>query len=67
MGGSVQADVNVRSYWATFPKTIPQVTEPITDFTAAEKGILAKVSGLTQPTFTEILPSAEINPNPFGE
>ena len=65
-GGSVKADVSVKSFWAAFPKTIPSITEPIADFTAAEKGILAKVAGLTQPTFTEVLPSTDINPNPFG-
>jgi hypothetical protein len=64
---SVKADVSVKSFWAAFPKTIPSVTEPITDFTAAETEILANVARLTQPTFTEMLPSTDINSNPFGE
>jgi hypothetical protein len=66
--GLVKADINVKSYWADFPKTIPSVTTPITDLTTAEKEILANISGLTQPIFTEVTPSqGEINPNPFGQ
>lgn len=65
-GGVTKADLNVKSYWAVFPKTIPSVTTPITDFTADEKIRLAKISSLIQPVFISITPSTEVNPNPFG-
>ncbi|MCX6704206.1 MAG: hypothetical protein NTZ07_02050 [Candidatus Woesebacteria bacterium] len=66
--GNVTADISVRSFWADFPKTIPSVTTPITDFTAVEKTILTNIAGLTQPSFMQVTPSqAEINPNPFGQ
>lgn len=66
--GSITADISVKSYWADFPKTIPSVTDPITDLTASDKDVLNKVSGLTQPTFIKVTPSQEgVNPNPFGQ
>jgi len=66
-GGGVSADVNAVSYWADLPKTIPSVTEPITDLTQKENQILTNISSLVQPSFAEITPSqGEINPTPFG-
>ena len=67
LAGVMKADLSVKSYWASFPKTIPSVTAPITDLTADEKARLAKVSALTQPVFVTINPSTEVNPNPFGQ
>lgn len=65
---SVKADVSIKSFWVEFPKTIPSVSSPITDLTAAEKEILTNLSGLIQPTFTEVAPSqGDINTNPFGQ
>ena len=66
-GGGVSADINAVSYWADLPKTIPSVTEPITELTQADNQILNNISNLTQPSFMEITPSeGDINPNPFG-
>lgn len=65
--GSLKADVSVKSFWAVFPKTIPDIISPIDDLTANEKRLLTKISGLTQPKFTEIAPTSEVNPNPFGQ
>jgi ribosomal protein L30E len=67
LGGVMKADLSVKSYWAAFPKVIPSVTSPITDLTASEKTLLAKVSSLSQPVFIDIAPSTEVNPNPFGQ
>jgi len=66
--GAVRADISVKSYWADFPKTIPSVTQPITDLTPPERETLAKTSALTQPTFLQVSPSqGNVNPNPFGQ
>ena len=66
--GGTSADIGVVSYWADFPKTIPAVTEPITDFSPEDKKILSNVSTLIQPTFMKIPPSSgDINPSPFGQ
>ena len=66
--GGVSADINVVSYWAQFPKTIPAVDTPVEDFTAADKNILSDLSALIQPVFFEMIPSSgDINPNPFGQ
>lgn len=67
LGGVMKADLSVKSYWASFPKTIPSVTSPITDLTVSEKTLLAKVSSLSQPVSIDIAPSTEVNPNPFGQ
>jgi hypothetical protein len=67
-GGNVTATISVKTFWVDFPKTIPSVTSPVTDFTAEERQILTNIAGLTQPSFIDVGPSqADINPNPFGE
>lgn len=70
LAGATDADIAVKTYWAELPKTIPSVTTPISDLTAEEKKILSEVSGLTQPSSSqiELAPSLnDINPNPFGQ
>ena len=69
---AMSAKVTVRSFWSPLPKTIPAVTEPITDLTDADKAVLAKVTNLTQPTFVtagsvSTGSAQEANPNPFGQ
>ena len=66
--GTDRAGVNVKSFWVSLPKTIPAVTQPITDLSSAEKATLTKISGLIQPTFNQVAPSeGGINQNPFGQ
>jgi len=66
--GGTSADIGVVTYWAEFPKTIPAVTEAITDFTSEDKKILSNISALIQPSSMEVAPfGGEINPNPFGQ
>jgi hypothetical protein len=66
--GVTKADISVKSYWASLPKTIPAVDQAITDLTADEKKVLGQVSSLLQPIFTQVVSAtASANPNPFGQ
>lgn len=65
--GLLRADVDVRSFWAELPKTIPSVTAPISDLTAVEKETLVKITGLIQPSFEVTSTQGGVNPNPFGQ
>jgi hypothetical protein len=68
--GLTIANIGTKSYWAPFPKTIPSVTGIVTDLNTSEKQLLVQIMGLIQPTFTNILPSANsggINAAPFGQ
>jgi len=68
-GGSIEAVISVKTYFAPLPKTIPTITQPITDLTSTEKSLLSEITGLTQPAFTEVTfaTSGAINANPFGQ
>ncbi len=67
IAGNMSGDIEVKSFWVDFPKTIPSVTSPVTDLTAEERAILNNASSLIQPAFTELTPmQGGINPNPFG-
>jgi hypothetical protein len=67
-GGLTSATVSLLSYWAPYPKTIPSVTQPITDLTSSEKLILSQIGSLTQPAVVQGLPTESgVNPNPFGQ
>lgn len=66
--GAVRADINVKSFWAPLPKTIPNITQPITDLSANEKLTLTKINALIQPTFVQVTPSqGGVNTTPFGQ
>jgi len=67
-GGLASANIVVRTYWADYPKTIPSVTQPITNLSNSEKQLVSQLSGLTLPMFS-VTPSAEgeMNTSPFGE
>lgn len=66
------ANIVVQTYYAPLPSTIPSVTQPVNDLTAAEKELLNKLSSLVQPVVlpSTVVPTAggdsSINPNPFG-
>ena len=67
-GVEVKTDITAKSFWAGLPKTIPPVTQAISDLTDAEKETLARITNLTQPTFIQVTPSTgNINPSPFGQ
>ncbi len=55
--GQTIANVSVKSFWSALPKTLPDLNQPITDLTAAEKKTLIEVSGLVQPVFEEVTPT----------
>lgn len=52
--GQAQATVTVRTLFAAFPKTLPAVTEGLTDLTPDEKNTLNQITSLTQPQFVEV-------------
>jgi hypothetical protein len=67
-GGLASANIVVRTYWADYPKTIPSVTQPITNLSNSEKLLVSQMSELTLPMFS-VTTSAEgeMNTAPFGE
>ena len=68
VGGVARAVVTVKSYWSILPKTLPTLTSPITDLTAAEKKTLEDVSALTQPSFVTVPPSEGVGKtDPFSQ
>lgn len=66
--GSTRVEMAVKSYWSALPKTLPALTESISDLTSSEKAILTNISGLVQPVFVEV-PASEGTgkTEPFGE
>jgi len=69
LAGVNVANVTTKTFYAPLPKTIPTVTQPITDLTPSEKDQLVKILGLTPPVFGEytVTTISEVNPNPFGQ
>lgn len=66
--GLTNATINIKSFWAPYPKELPAIESEIGDLTPEERGILTGISGLTQPSFVE-LPAAQPGgntTNPFG-
>ena len=68
-GGASKADIGTRTFYASLPKTIPSISQSITDLTASEKELITEIESLSTPaigqTFT---PSTEgITSAPFGE
>lgn len=56
VAGITRADITVKSFWATLPKTLPALTQEINDLTEKEKEILAKVNALVKPQFVTETP-----------
>jgi len=54
VGGTVRANVAVKSFWSEFPTKLPATTEAITDLTGDEKRLLTEIAALIQPVFVEI-------------
>jgi Tfp pilus assembly protein PilO len=63
------AAVSVSSFYAPLPKTLPSVTEAVTDLNASEKSMLSQVNTLIRPSFSEITTATPsgLNANPFGQ
>lgn len=66
--GYSEANISIKTYFAPLPKTIPTVTQAVTDLTASEKSLLSEISILTPPVFGEVVQTegGSINQNPFG-
>jgi hypothetical protein len=69
VGVVTRAEVKAKSFWAKLPKTIPGITEPITDLSAVEKEILTQIQSFTPPLFIKLEPFQipGVNTSPFGE
>lgn len=66
-GNELTADISIKTYFAPLPKTIPTVTQAVTDLTATEKSLLTEISELTEVSLFDVATaSGGINPNPFG-
>ena len=67
-GETLQATIDMISYWSAFPTKMPALTEAITSLDNSEKEILAKISSYSRPSFVSLTPAApRENLNPFGE
>jgi hypothetical protein len=64
--GETLATVSVMAFWSELPKTIPSVTEGISDLTPAERATLTEIGGLIQPIFTELPAIEGGKEDPFG-
>ncbi len=65
-GGGTIATIAVSSFWADFPKTLPAITDNLTDLTPAERAVLTDVSKLVQPPFVNISAGSGGKIDPFG-
>jgi len=52
-----RSKVTAYAYYAAFPEVLPSISTPLSQLSAEEKDILAKISSFSQPTFSEISPS----------
>ena len=64
-GGVYMGSVTLRGYWADFPKKIPAIAQPISDFSDEEVEVILKISQLSIPPFSNLFPTTSperINP-----
>lgn len=66
--GVSEVTVTFSSYWATLPSKLPKLEEPIAELSDGERNTLAKIIGLSTPTFgAELAPQAPSSRvDPFG-
>jgi hypothetical protein len=57
LGGSISADIKVNSYWKDYPREIPSLTDPIKKLTSKDIELLDKISKLTPPSFSILIPA----------
>lgn len=66
--GSAVVTAGIRTYWASLPKSLPSIEEPVYDLTADEKELLTGLGQLEVPRVTEVSPqprSETPKENPF--
>lgn len=64
-----EASVTTKTYFAPLPKTIPTITQVVSDLTSSEKSLLSEVNSLTRSVieYPNSVTAEEINPSPFGQ
>lgn len=65
--GVARATITIKAFWSELPVALPPITQAMSDLTPDERLTLDSISTLTQPEFTEILPSyaLSVRSNPF--
>jgi Tfp pilus assembly protein PilO len=66
--GSMEAFVEIESYWSSFPKTLPSVKESIVGLTDEDKSLLSEIASFKQivtPTSKLSPQEEELRQNPF--
>lgn len=64
--GNAQTEVSLKLYFSPFPQKFPALTEPITELTADEKELLAKLQQLKLPSFVNLAPQTpSLRTTPF--
>lgn len=65
-GGIFKGSIRLIGYWADFPKKIPAITQPISDFTDEEMQLIGKISSLSFPQSFSLYPQETgSRQNPF--
>ncbi len=65
-GGILSATTSLRGFWASFPATLPAITDPVTNLSDDEKNLIVKLSDLTPPAFSSVAPGEpSTRDNPF--
>ncbi len=66
--GNVKAEVTSSVYWAPLPKTLPDITTPISTLTSEERMTLDKILTFQLPDFSQSTPTApsDDRQNPFN-
>lgn len=61
------ATVTIRSYWAAFPTSLPEISDPTPSLTDEEREMISQLSSLGAPAFIEVTPSEPtVRGDPFN-
>jgi Tfp pilus assembly protein PilO len=63
-GVIARANLTVDSFWASFPKTIPDITKAKSGFSAAEQELLVELLKLKSPQFVDLSEASNPIPRP---
>lgn len=66
-GSVIHTTVDLSSYWAALPTTLPDISASVSDLKDDEKTLLTKLTSLKQPLFVTVQPTAPTGrANPFS-